>query len=178
MSIDTDALDAACTPDISRELLQKLISTINEAYARSKSHDHEEPQRPFPEVWSRTLLEEPQIDLLSFPSYKKAIAAYYNKRRKGVSAGTKPFKMTVEESGWSEARIRAQEDLSIVFRALKEKGTLKNNDLAYRFHVNHGATHTPTKGVMQKASRAARIAINGVRTGRKNRVVLTHNPAH
>jgi len=171
MPIDAKALDAACAPGIDRELLQKLISDVNNAYAHAKT-DLQDAQMPFPQIWSSTLLDTPGIDLLNFPSYKRALGVYYGAKRKGKAPKGKPFKMYVESSGRSEARIRAHQDLSIVFRALREKGTLKDKDLAYRYHVSHNAETISAKDVMQKASRAARVAINGVRSGRKDPVVL------
>ena len=171
MPIDAEALNAACTPQSEWELLHKLITQVNDAYARLKT-GQEDIQRSFPQIWSSVLLGTPGIDLLNFPAYKRALGAYYSTKRKNESSKVEPFKMYVEASGWSEARIRARQDLSIVFRALKQKGTLKTADLAYRYHVSHEGAHTSAKDVMQKASRAARIAINGVRTGRKAPIAL------
>lgn len=168
--VDENAFTSACAhADVNQEVLRSLILNINERYTDMKIRK-DDSAKAFYTLLTTTLRDDVRIDLLTFFSYKAALAKYYGTKRHIQALQKKlPYKMDVEKKTSTEARIKVSDGLSLVFRSLRSVGKLIPTDVEYIYHISDTHHDVGEGEMLTKARKRACAAMNTLRKTKKHR---------
>lgn len=163
--VNTQSLEVAIRnpdhhPEIDTTTLKEAIEIINKRYSDLKLD--KEPKVDHHALWNPALFEAGIADLLLQSEYRSALARYYNAQREMVKIW-KAEAFTVTKCDSRTARILVHENLQLQFKALMDYGILKDRNVDLDYTVTQYGSAVHTKKELERARRAARVAMNKTR---------------
>lgn len=146
-------------------ILCSLISKINDEYTVLRT-DEPTQKVDFKSLCKKIILAEDTIDLFSREGYKKAVFAYYAAQRKTTKKllAVKRADMTLEEHGPHAARVKITKSLSIGFKAINTRGTLRESQLVETYRTRPpGPKIEVSKTTFKNALLKAKAGMNASR---------------